>query len=41
VADEYRVTVKMKAGPFEIDEKYESVIRKASLQPRGAERVEE
>jgi hypothetical protein len=26
-AEEYRVTVSMKAGPFEIDEKVESTIR--------------
>ena len=35
LADEYRVTVKMTAGPFAIDEKHTSVITKASLGPQA------
>jgi hypothetical protein len=31
LADEYRVAVEMKAGPFEIDEKAESVLKAADL----------
>jgi hypothetical protein len=32
LADEYRARVKMNAGPFAIDEKYESVIRPKQVQ---------
>jgi hypothetical protein len=36
LAPEYRVRVVMKAGPFEIDEKAESVLRAEDLRPRSA-----
>jgi hypothetical protein len=32
LANEYHVRVKMKAGPFAIDEKYDSVIRPKDVQ---------
>jgi len=31
LADEYHVRVKMKAGPFAIDDDYKSVIKKSEL----------
>jgi hypothetical protein len=33
LAEEYRISVRMTAGPFEIDQKAESTIRKADLVP--------
>jgi hypothetical protein len=33
LADEYRVKVEMKAGPFEVQQDYESVLKKDELAP--------
>jgi hypothetical protein len=35
LADEYRVKVKMKAGPFAVDDSGETVLKKAQLVPGG------
>jgi hypothetical protein len=40
LADEYKVKVAFKAGPFAIEESEPTVIRKAELQPAPLNKVE-
>jgi hypothetical protein len=37
LAEEYRITVRMTAGPFDVDNKAESTLRRADLSPPKTE----
>lgn len=38
LAEEYRITVRMTAGPFDVKDKAESTLRRAELVPPKAEK---